>query len=127
MIEIKLSSIFVSSQTKALDFYTNTLGFVKKNDVPAGEHRWLTVGIESSEFEMLLEPNVHSAAKTYQESIFKEGIAATMLFVDDLDFEYNRLKELEVKFKTGPIDIGNVRLAVFDDSCGNWIQICQLK
>ena len=88
MVKIKLSSIFVTNQSKALNFYTSMLGLVKKADLPVGEFKWLTVGSESNEFEMLLEPNVHPAAKTYQKAIFDDGIPATILFVDDIDAEY---------------------------------------
>jgi predicted enzyme related to lactoylglutathione lyase len=125
MIKVKLSSIFVSDQEKALEFYTKTLGFVKKVAVPVGDYKWLTVGSAESEFEMPLEPNAHPAAKTYQKAIFEDGIPATMLFVDDIDAEYNRLKNAGVEFQSEPIGMGEVRIAAFNDTCGNWIQLCQ--
>lgn len=125
MVRIKLSSIFVTDQEKALNFYTNILGLIKKTDLPAGEFRWLTVGNESNEFEMLLEPNAHPAAKTYQKAIFDDGIPATILFVNDIDAEYKKLKSVGVEFKNAPIKMGSVRLAVINDTCGNWVQLCQ--
>src|SRR5438128_11777763 len=95
-MKIKLTSIFVNDQNKALDFYTKTLGFVKKADVSAGKYRWLTV--VSSEGangpQMVLEPNDNPAAKSYQESIYKQGIPSTMFLVDDIWKEYQRLQEL---------------------------------
>jgi catechol 2,3-dioxygenase-like lactoylglutathione lyase family enzyme len=127
MIKIKLCSLFVSDQSKALEFYTRTLGFVKKTDVPAGEYRWLTVGTGTDDFELLLEPNVHPVAKTYQKGIFDEGIPATMFFVDDVDAEYKRLKDAGVRFKSEPVDMGNVKIAVMNDTCGNWISLAQMK
>lgn len=125
MIKIKLSSIFVNDQQKALDFYTKILGLVTKANVPIGEHKWLTVGSSDSEFEMLLEPNIHPAAKTYQKALFEDGIPATMLFVDDINAEYNRLKNTGVEFKNAPAQMGNVKIAAFNDTCGNWIQLCE--
>ena len=125
MIKLKLSSIFVEDQNKALKFYTEILGFEKKVDVPVGEHAWLRVGHEKSEFELLLEPNVHPAAKSYQKVIYKDGIPSTMLFVDDLNVEFERLTSLGVNFKSEPTEMGNVKIAVFDDTCGNLISLCQ--
>lgn len=125
MIKMKLSSVFVSDQQKALEFYTEKLGFVVKTDVPAGEYKWLTVGTNDSEFELLLEPNVHPASKQYTKSIYSEGISAGMLFTDDIQKEYERLTGLEVKFKTEPFDAGGVMLAIFDDTCGNFMTLVQ--
>lgn len=125
MIQIRLSGIFVNDQEKALQFYTKKLGFDKKEDIPVGEFRWLTVTSGESEFELVLEPNHHAAAKAYQKAIFEDGIPATMLFVDDLALEHNRLKKLGVEFKSSPSKMGDVQLASFDDTCGNWIQLCQ--
>lgn len=125
MIKLKVSSIFVDDQQKAVDFYTQKIGFVVKTDVPAGEYRWLTVGTEDSEFELLLEPNVHPAAKEYADKIFNDGIPATMFFVDDIDKEYERLKGLGVEFKSDPVDAGGIRMAILNDTCGNYITLCQ--
>ena len=125
MIKLKLSSIFVEDQNKALKFYTEILGFEKKVDVPVGEHAWLTVGREKSEFELLLEPNVHPAAKSYQKAIYKDGIPSTMFFVDNLNVEFKRLKSLGVNFQSEPTEKGGVKIAVFDDTCGNLISLCE--
>ena len=125
VIKLKLSSIFVEDQNKALKFYTEILGFEKKVDVPVGEHAWLTVGHKKSEFELLLEPNVHPAAKSYQKAIYKDGIPSNMFYVDDLNEEFERLRILGVKFKSEPTKMGNVKIAVFDDTCGNLICLCQ--
>ena len=125
MIKVKLSSIFVEDQNKALKFYTKILGFEKKVDLPAGEHVWLTVGHGKSELELLLEPNVHPAAKSYQKAIYKDGIPSTMFFVDDLNLEFERLTSLGVNFKSEPTEMCGVKIAVFDDTCGNLISLCQ--
>ena len=125
MIKLKLSSIFVEDQNKALKFYTEILGFEKKADVPVGEHAWLTVGHKKSEFELLLEPNVHPAAKSFQKAIYKDGIPSNMFYVDDLNEEFERLTILGVKFKSEPTKMGNVKIAVFDHTCGNLICLCQ--
>lgn len=128
-MKIIVTSIFVEDQDKALQFYTEKLGFSKKHDVPMGEFRWITlVSPEQQEgTELLLEPNNHPAAKEYQEKIFAEGIPATMFGVDDIQAEYERLKGLSVKFTIEPTEMGEVTIAVFDDTCGNFIQIAQQK
>lgn len=125
MIKIKLGGVFVKDQTIAHDFYTKKLGLKVKNDIPVGEYRWLSVGTENNEFELVLEPNVNPAANTYQKAIYEQGIPATMLFTDDIEKEYNSLIEKGVKFKLEPTEMGNVTIAMFDDTCGNYIQICQ--
>ena len=125
VIKLKLSSIFVEDQNMALKFYTEILGFEKKVDVPLGEYAWLTVGHEKSEFELLLEPNVHPAAKSYQKAIYKDGIPSTMFFVDDLNVEFERLTSLGVNFKSEPTEMGGVKIAVFNDTCVNLISLCQ--
>ena len=125
MIEIKLSSVFVNDQSAALNFYTNKLGLIVKKNIPIGEYKWLTVGTEGSEFEMLLEPNANPASQAYTKSIFEQGIPATTLFVDNIDAEYERLKALGVEFKSAPAEMGGVKTAVFNDTCGNYIQLCQ--
>lgn len=127
MMKIIVNSIFVQDQDKALEFYTETLGFVKKHDIPIGEFRWIALvsSDEQDGTELLLEPNEHPAAKEYQQKIFAEGIPATMFGVADINKEYERLLEKGVKFTIEPTKMGEVTLAVFDDTCGNYIQIVQ--
>ncbi|MDP1884307.1 MAG: VOC family protein [Candidatus Moranbacteria bacterium] len=127
-MKIKVTSVFVNDQAKALKFYTEILGFVKKNDVSVGEYRWLTVvSPEQQEgTELLLEPNNNPAAKTYQEAIFKQGIPATAFFVEDIQKEYEKLKGLGVEFTMPPTKVTGSIIAVLNDSCGNLIQINQL-
>ena len=126
-MNIVVTSIFVQDQDKALEFYTEKLGFLKKDDVPAGEFRWLTLVSpdDPDGTELLLEPNNHPAAKEYQKKIFAEGIPAAMFAVADLRKEYERLAEKGVKFTMGPTEMGNLTFAIFDDTCGNLIQIVQ--
>jgi catechol 2,3-dioxygenase-like lactoylglutathione lyase family enzyme len=128
-MRIKLTSIFVKDQEKALRFYTGILGFVEKSDIPAGEYRWLTVVSpeDPNGIELVLEPNINPAARAYQEAIFNQGIPATMFFVDDIQKEYDKLKKMGVAFKSGPTEAGPAIIAIFDDSCGNFIQISQVK
>ncbi len=127
-MKIKLTSVFVNDQNKALDFYTKTLGFVKKMDISAGKYRWLTVVSpeEPNGSQLVLEPNDNPVAKSYQESIFKQGIRTTMFFVDDIQKEYQRLKKLGVKFTMEPTKTPGSIISVFDDTVGNLIQITQL-
>jgi predicted enzyme related to lactoylglutathione lyase len=126
-MNIIVTSIFVEDQDKALEFYSETLGFVKKQDVPVGEFRWITLVSpdEQDGTELLLEPNAHPAAKEYQKMIFAGGIPATMFGVADIQKEYKRLLENGVKFTMEPTKMGEVTIAVFDDTCGNLIQIVQ--
>ena len=126
-MKIIVTSLFVDDQDKALKFYSETLGFVKKHDVPAGEFRWITlVSPEDPEgTELLLEPNNNPAAKDYQQKIYEGGIPATMFGVADIHTEYERLKQLGVKFKMEPTNAGPVTIAILDDTCGNLIQIAQ--
>lgn len=127
MLKIIVTSIFVEDQEKALKFYTETLGFVKKQDVPMGKFRWITLVSpdEQDGTELLLEPNDNPAAKAYQQKIFADGIPATMFGVADIQKEYKRLLEKGVKFTKEPTKIGEVTIAVFDDTCGNLIQLIQ--
>jgi len=127
-MKIKLTSIFVTDQNKALDFYTKNLGFIKKADIGAGNYRWLTVvsSEEPNGPQLVLGPNDNPAAKSYQESIFKQGIPASMFFVDDIQKEYQRLKKLGVKFKMEPTKTTGSIIAQLDDTVGNLIQITQL-
>lgn len=126
-MKIKLNSVIVDDQDKALKFYTDVLGFIKKNDLPAGEFKWLTVVSPQGpdDIELLLEPNSNPAAKTYQKAMFEQGIPLTAFAVDDIHYEYERLKKLNVVFHTEPTRIGEATIAVFDDTCGNLIQLYQ--
>ncbi|MGW0811694.1 VOC family protein [Streptomyces viridiviolaceus] len=125
-MKIHLTSVFVDDQAKALRFYTELLGFVKKHDVPVGEKdRWLTVVSpdEPDGTELLLEPVGHPAAKTYRDTLVKDGIPLAQFAVDDVKAEYERLSGLGVRFTQEPLEMGPVTTAVFDDTCGNLIQI----
>ena len=127
-MKIKVTSVFVNDQNKALDFYTKNLAFVKKADVGAGKYRWLTVVSPEDQNgpQLHLEPNDNPAARIYQESIFKQGIPTTMFFVDDIQDEYQRLKKLGVKFTMDPTKTPGSIIARFDDTVGNLVQITQL-
>ena len=118
-------SVLVDDQQKALEFYTEKLGFIKKHDIPAGEARWLTVvSPEDPEgTEVLLEPSGHPAAQPFKDALVADGIPFTSFQVPDVHKEYERLRELGVTFTQEPIDAGPVTMAVFDDTCGNLIQI----
>ena len=127
-MRIKLTSVFVHDQEKALMFYTDVLGFVKKSDLSAYNFRWLTVVSPEDQdgVQLQLAPNNSPAAKIYQESIFKQGVPAAMFFVDDIQKEYERLKKLGVKFTMEPTKTPGSTIVVFDDTCGNLIQLTQL-
>ncbi|MFG3041102.1 VOC family protein [Streptomyces sp. NPDC048330] len=125
-MRIHLTSVFVDDQAKALQFYTEVLGFVKKHDVPVGgEDRWLTVVApdEPGGTELLLEPARHPAARTYRDALVRDGIPLAQFAVDDVDAEYARMRELGVRFTQEPQRTGPVTTAVFDDTCGNLIQL----
>lgn len=126
-MKIKLNSIFVDDQTKALKFYTEVLGFVKKHEIPVGEFRWLTVVSPDGpdNLELSLEPNANPAARTFQDALFKQGIPMTAFEVDDIHGEFARLKRLGVVFTGEPISAGPVIVAIFSDTCGNLIQLYQ--
>jgi catechol 2,3-dioxygenase-like lactoylglutathione lyase family enzyme len=126
-MKIRLNSVIVQDQARALRFYTEVLGFTKKMDLPAGEFRWLTVASpeEPDGTQLLLEPNVDPAAAAYQRALFEAGIPLTAFAVDDIGAEYRRLEALGVTFKSGPTDVGGAVVAVLDDTCGNLIQIYQ--
>jgi catechol 2,3-dioxygenase-like lactoylglutathione lyase family enzyme len=128
-MRIVVTSVLVDDQAKALRFYTDTLGFVKKADVPAGEFRWLTVVSpeDPDGIELLLEPDDHPASKPFKAAMVEDGIPATSFGVTDLDAEFQRLKGLGVRFTQEPTDLGPVATAVFDDTCGNLIQIAQQR
>lgn len=135
-MKIQLTSVLVDNQDKALKFYTEILGFIKKRDIPMGDAKWLTVVSPegNGEIELLLEPNWNPAiqingkpaASEYQKILFTAGIPATGFAVDDIQQEYERLKGLGVKFTMQPTPAGPVTIAVFDDTCGNLIQIYQV-
>ncbi|MET9436509.1 VOC family protein [Streptomyces sp. NPDC006551] len=124
-MRIHLSSVFVDDQDKALRFYTDVLRFVKKTEVPLGEDRWLTVVSpeDPDGTELLLEPDGHPAVKPYKEALVQDGIPAASFAVDDVHAEFDRLRELGVRFTQDPLEMGPVTTAVFDDTCGNLIQI----
>ncbi|GAA0691498.1 VOC family protein [Streptomyces malaysiensis subsp. malaysiensis] len=125
-MKIHLTSVFVDDQAKAEHFYTEILGFVKKHDVPLGEEaRWLTVVApdDPDGTELLLEPAGHPAVKPYRDALVKDGIPLAQFAVPDVEAEYERLQALGVRFTQEPLAMGPVTTAVFDDSCGNLIQI----
>jgi catechol 2,3-dioxygenase-like lactoylglutathione lyase family enzyme len=128
-MRIHLSSVFVDDQEKALRFYTGTLGFKKKRDIPLGEHRWLTVVSpeEPNGTELVLEPDAHPAVRPYRSALVEDGIPCTSFAVKDLAAEHKRLSGLGVRFTQPPTDLGTVVTAVFDDTCGNLIQIAQAR
>jgi catechol 2,3-dioxygenase-like lactoylglutathione lyase family enzyme len=126
-VRIKLSSVLVDDQDKALKFYTEVLGFVKKADIPVGTAKWLTVVSPEGpdDVELLLEPNDNPAARTFQQAIREQGIPLTAFAVDDIQKEYERLKGLGVVFRSEPTRMGPTTVVVFDDTCGNLIQLYQ--
>ena len=125
-MKIIVTSVFVDDQEKALQFYTNHLGFVKKHDIPLGEeYRWLTVTDESGSVELLLEPSNHPAVGPFREALVTDGIPCTMFGVDDIQKEFERLSEQGVNFTQPPTPMGEVTTAVLDDTCGNLIQLIQ--
>ena len=124
-MRITLTSVLVDDQEKALRFYTDVLGFVKKNEVPLGEHRWLTVVSpeDPDGVELVLEPDEHPAVRPFKEALVADGIPFTSFAVADVPAETERLKALGVRFTQDPLDTGPVTTAVLDDTCGNLIQI----
>ena len=126
-MKIYLTSVFVDDQDKALKFYTEILGFVKKSDFPVGQFKWLTVASpeEPDGVELLLEPDDNPASKTFKKAIFEQGIAAASFAVENIQKEYERLNALGVAFSMPPTSMGPATVAVFDDTCGNLIQIAQ--
>lgn len=126
-MKIHLTSVFVDDQDKALAFYTDVLGFVKKAEVPLGADRWLTVVSPENPdgTELLLEPDGHPAVKPYKSALVEDGIPAAQFAVDDVRAEFERLGALGVKFTQEPLTMGPVTTAVLDDTCGNLIQIAQ--
>jgi catechol 2,3-dioxygenase-like lactoylglutathione lyase family enzyme len=127
-MRIVVTSVYVDDQAKALAFYTNVLGFTKKQDVPMGEHRWLTVVSpdDPAGTELLLEPAAHPAVGPFRDALVSDGIPFTSFGVTDVHAEYERLKGLGVRFVQEPVQMGPVTTAVLDDTCGNLIQIAQV-
>jgi catechol 2,3-dioxygenase-like lactoylglutathione lyase family enzyme len=124
-MRIHLASIFVDDQDEGLRFYTEVLGFEKKEDVPIGEYRWLTVVSpgDATGPQLVLEPDAHPAVKPFRDALVDDGIPFTQFAVDDVHAEYERLRSLGVRFTQEPTIMGPVTSAVFDDTCGNLIQI----
>ncbi len=124
-MRINITSVLVDDQDKALTFYTDVLGFVKKEDVPVGEAKWLTVVSpeEPDGTELLLEPDTHPAVKPFKQALVEDGIPFTQFAVHDVHAEYERLRALGVRFTQQPAAMGDVTTAVLDDTCGNLIQI----
>jgi predicted enzyme related to lactoylglutathione lyase len=127
-MRILLCSVLVNDQAKALAFYTEKLGFVKKQDIDMGEARWLTVisAEDNSGVELLLEPTGHPTSKVYQKALFDDGIPLTGFAVTNVQAEYERLLALGVEFSMEPTNVGPTTVAVFNDTCGNLIQIYQI-
>ncbi|HEX2476143.1 MAG TPA: VOC family protein [Lacipirellulaceae bacterium] len=128
-MKIVVTSVLVDDQDKALKFYTDVLGFVKKTEIPMGEARWLTVvsADDPNGTELLLEPDGHPAAKPFKRALVDDGIPFTSFGVDDVHKEYERLCVAGVQFTQPPVNMGPVTTAVLDDTCGNLIQIAQKK
>ena len=124
-MKIVVTSVLVDDQAKALAFYTDVLGFVRKTDIPAGGARWLTVVSPDAPdgVELLLEPDAHPAARPFKEALVADGIPYASFAVDDVQAEFDRLSGLGVRFTQPPTPMGPVTTAVFDDTCGNLIQI----
>jgi catechol 2,3-dioxygenase-like lactoylglutathione lyase family enzyme len=122
---IHVTSVFVDDQDKALAFYTEKLGFVLKNDVPAGEHRWLTVvGVDQPDgVELLLEPDDHPAAKAFKRALVEDGMPLTSFAVDDVNAAHRELEAQGVTFTQPPTEMGPMVTAVLDDTCGNLIML----
>lgn len=127
-MKIKVTSVMVDDQDKALKFYTEKLGFIKKTEIPMGEHKWLTVvsGDEPDGVELLLEPMGFAPARVFQKALKDAGIPITMFNVNDIQSEYERLEKSGVKFSMKPTQMGPATIAVLDDTCGNNIQLVQV-
>ena len=127
-MRINLAALFVDDQDKALRFYTEVLGFVKKTEVPLGEHRWLTVVSpeDPDGVELVLEPDGHPAVRPFKEALVADGIPFTSFAVADVQAEYDRLTRLGVTFTQEPTVMGPVTTAVLDDTCGNLIQLAAM-
>jgi catechol 2,3-dioxygenase-like lactoylglutathione lyase family enzyme len=128
VMRINLTSVLVDDQERALRFYTDVLGFVKKRDMPLGEARWLTVVSpdDPDGTELLLEPDEHPAARPFKEALVSDGIPFTSFAVEDVNAEFDRLRSLGVRFTQEPAEMGPTKTAVLDDTCGNLIQIASV-
>jgi catechol 2,3-dioxygenase-like lactoylglutathione lyase family enzyme len=128
-MRIYVTSVLVDDQDKALKFYTEVLGFVKKTEIPLGEASWLTVvsADDPNGTQLLLEPDGHPAAGPFKRALVEDGIPLTSFAVGNVQGEYDRLRAAGVRFTQEPLEMGGVTTAVFDDTCGNLIQIVQLK
>ncbi len=128
-MRIHLASVLVDDQQKALRFYTETLGFQLKHNIPLGEHAWITVVSEEAPegTQLVLEPDAHPAVRPFKRALVEDGIPWTSFAVDDVEAEHERLLGRGVRFVQPPTDLGTVIVAVFDDSCGNLIQIVEEK
>jgi predicted enzyme related to lactoylglutathione lyase len=128
-MKIKVTSLYVDNQDKALRFYTEVLGFTKKTDFSQGPYRWLTVASpdEPDGTELQLALNNNPAAKAYQQAIFQQGQPAAMFNTDDVQAEYERMKERGAEFTMPPTDVTASKIAMLKDTCGNLIQLTQLK
>ncbi|MCY3810725.1 MAG: VOC family protein [Gammaproteobacteria bacterium] len=128
-MRIHLTGVFVDDQDKALRFYTETLGFKLKHNVPVGRFAWITVVSEEAPegMELLLEPDEHPAVRPYKAALVKDGIPCASFASDDVEAEHERLVAKGVRFVQPPTDVGTVITAVFDDTCGNLIQIAEEK
>ena len=126
MLHIKLTSVMVDDQSKALAFYTNVLGFVKRMDFPVGEYRWITVASpERDDLQLALEPNANPAGKAFQEAMFAQGVPVASFESTDLDADYARLTKAGATFTKPPTNAGPVKIAILTDTVGNLIQIHQ--
>ena len=128
-MKIKLTSVYVDDQEKALRFYTEVLGFVKKADFSQGPYRWLTVTSpeDPNGTELQLALNDNPAAKAYQQALFQAGQPAAMFFTDDVQADYERMKVRGAEFTMMPTDVTGSKIAMLKDTCGNLIQVTQLK
>ena len=128
-MRIHLASIFVDDQRAALDFYTRVLGFEVRHDIPLGDAAWLTVGSpdDPDGAQLLLEPAGHPAVAPYRSALVEDGIPLAQFAVEDVRAEHERLTGLGVTFTQPPTEMGNVTMAVFDDTCGNLIQIVDTR
>ncbi len=129
-MRMTLMSVFVDDQRKAHEFYTEILGFTTRHDIPMGEDTWWLTVVSPQDpegMELLLEPSGHPAVKPYRDALIEDGIPLAQFAVDDVQAEYERLRDLGVEFTQEPTDIGPAVVAVFDDTCGNLIQIAATK
>ena len=128
-MKISITSILVNDQEIAIKFYTDILGFEIKTEIPIGEHKWLTVVSKEQQdgVELLLEPISFDPAEIYQQALYDAGIPCTTFEVKSIDYEYERLKDLNVEFKMQPTEMGTIKMVVLDDTCGNWIQLVEIN